>query len=1652
MSFLKAGLVPRTVHIVLSDSGWILEELARNITARLPYVSASLAIDTTAAIQYYMTYSTRKTKVSPIEMALFTHREEDARAAALFDEVAASVDHAVSMSNATDRLIAGLGVETRSCISPGVDLERFRPSLKIGVVGRTYHTGRKGEALVSAVMDIDDIDWHFTGEGWPGPALKIDSADLPAFYRSMDYILAPATNEGGPMSVVEALAVGTPVIASDVGWVKEFPHIPFERGNAQSLREVLTALRKEKFALSETVAGVTWDNWAQAHDVLFRRLLAGLSEPGLSLAPAMSRRVRSVGLMTHGLEDTTLGGPSLRVPRTALEMLNQGIHAKYSHNSDDSAETLDVVHAFNIWAPLDAVRLVHRLSRISRPIVFSPILLDFSEAAFWQVLVLKVFRQQQGSAEAEIAIETAFARFKSETIRPFDPEPGYIASLCHIAENVDAFIFLSQRERVLFETLTGRLPPNAHIVHNPVDATQFDGVSIDLFRDTYGLSDYVLCVGRIEHRKNQLLLATALAQTELPLVLIGHTGDHEYEHLVVKFGGSELRLLGRMEPGSPMLRSAIAGARVFALPSWAEGAPLAALEAAAAGVPLVVSDRSGELEYFGKHARYCDPGSPSSIRHAVLEAWDDVSNDHYVGELRKLVANAYSWDRHIKETLAVYESVGMNSAVGAQSTEALIEVKHHGIIFDVTTWLNNSQTQSGIVRVESAIARVLTDQEGLPVCFVAYTPSGRFAMVPREVIESGVLGGYGALLGSGFAQEDDLNVHFAAFSDLVTVGSSWMQNSAYAGYISTFARRHNFRLSILMHDLTPYLFPYWYVAGYAEKWVENCRQIVARTHRILVYSKSTEKDVRSFCWKQEVNCPQVEHIRLADEIGDFQGGEPTQNGLKARIFLKDRPFVLAVGGIHIRKNYSLIYDVWTLLHEDGADSLPQLVIVGGVAWNGNDIARAMREDHRVKHHIHILEDIDDSSLAWLYEHCLLTVYPSLYEGWGLPVGESLARGKICISSSSSSMCEIAPSLTDLLPPLDRAAWAARIRHYVRSASARTAREAKIRAEYSITTWAETTRAVRSALNQPVRLPRPDLYIPGAIATMASAEGRRYLADGWFTPENWGVWSGGRISTLKMRLPHVLEDDLVLTILGRIFKPASEARRYTLLVNGITCGTIEFPNHAGQNAISVPLVSRVRVPREAVGDLLDLEICLQVDALCRVQELNSKSADTRALGLGLVAFMLQVTAFADDAARLFSTRPDVREMLGIPVDQDLVGMLTDNVVRPSIRMAVPVDALSNFVRVGTPISGGGVTSHAGAIAVALGTARMHLGRDVSLGMTLRAAASSSREISTSVFVNDVYLTSCRISPNVAGYIVTVAPSVLGKSDPLRISLICDTSSSRTDGNFILTSLSLTYDDAASVELPLGSTLSCSAKTHISVICPQVRAESLIIMKTTPRVRPKLATQKSEEIKALPLEYQTQNNRAFTIFSIEEHAGHRNDLFRINFGSEDYSIFIGDNSYTGKDIEDTQEIYHVFLEEAPFKANLALGGITSTAIAWLEGWLEVDGDQSRWSGQSLCSILIRAGSCEIALLVQFISDPLVNGGFVVTVDHMPIQYRLEAVPETTLHVIKFMVLQTFPLLHIITVSRLPIRRPVDLGLNADERLLSMRIIDFGMIEHI
>ncbi len=170
--------------------------------------------------------------------------------------------------------------------------------------------------------------------------------------------------------------------------------------------------------------------------------------------------------------------------------------------------------------------------------------------------------------------------------------------------------------------------------------------------------------------------------------------------------------------------------------------------------------------------------------------------------------------------------------------------------------------------------------------------------------------------------------------------------------------------------------------------------------------------------------PHVEpdRIRVIHPASRFSANSRAFSKRRPRhpFFLTGRPFLLCTGTIEPRKNQQFLLKVYSLLRARGQVQLP-LVFAGGRGWLMADFEQSIRESNWADDVIS-LGYVDDSELAWLYSHCRINLYPSLYEGFGLPVLEGMGFGAPVVCSNTTSMPEIVADAGVVLNPVDQMAW------------------------------------------------------------------------------------------------------------------------------------------------------------------------------------------------------------------------------------------------------------------------------------------------------------------------------------------------------------------------------------------------------------------------------------------------------------------------------------------------------------------------------------------------------------------------------------------------------------------------------------------------------
>jgi glycosyltransferase involved in cell wall biosynthesis len=200
----------------------------------------------------------------------------------------------------------------------------------------------------------------------------------------------------------------------------------------------------------------------------------------------------------------------------------------------------------------------------------------------------------------------------------------------------------------------------------------------------------------------------------------------------------------------------------------------------------------------------------------------------------------------------------------------------------------------------------------------------------------------------------------------------------------------------VIHDLTPLLFPQlhrWHSQILQRLFL---RRILKRTSLVITNSNHTAKDIIShfpFCKDKTVvvypHLLRLEHI--VPDSGIFNK------------FNIHQPYFLFTGTIEPRKNLPLLLKAFQKVCSE-SDKQVMLVIAGGKGWKSDSFYDAL-SNHSFADRIICTGYVTDSHLSALYKNALAFVYPSLYEGFGLPVAEALSAGLPILVSRSSGMTE-----------------------------------------------------------------------------------------------------------------------------------------------------------------------------------------------------------------------------------------------------------------------------------------------------------------------------------------------------------------------------------------------------------------------------------------------------------------------------------------------------------------------------------------------------------------------------------------------------------------------------------------------------------------------
>ncbi len=332
------------------------------------------------------------------------------------------------------------------------------------------------------------------------------------------------------------------------------------------------------------------------------------------------------------------GGGEVQLLKTKEHLEKLGVFVKFFDIWGDKLRDFDILHVFG--SVKDALPMMEEAKRAGIKIVLSTICW-YNWRSAWET---------PGSWVTRAA---ALGRHAGKVFFPFVPSERK-----RMMEISDVLMPNSESEALQLERFFQVPRSKIVIIPNGVDPA-FSDAQAEPFIEKYSFRDFVLCVGRIEPRKNQLGMIRALSGTQVPFVLIGDFVKTypDYYQACRKAAGPNVHFLGGIPHSSELLRSAYAACRTFLLASWLETPGLAALEAGLAGATIVITQEGATREYFKDLAVYVNPADHGSIRSGILAAHERKKD----GLLQEHIRKNFSWEHTAQATLDAYQKLYSSS-------------------------------------------------------------------------------------------------------------------------------------------------------------------------------------------------------------------------------------------------------------------------------------------------------------------------------------------------------------------------------------------------------------------------------------------------------------------------------------------------------------------------------------------------------------------------------------------------------------------------------------------------------------------------------------------------------------------------------------------------------------------------------------------------------------------------------------------------------------------------------------------------------------------------------------------------------------------------------------------------------------------------------
>ena len=459
-------------------------------------------------------------------------------------------------------------------------------------------------------------------------------------------------------------------------------------------------------------------------------------------------------------------------------------------------------------------------------------------------------------------------------------------------------------------------------------------------------------------------------------------------------------------------------------------------------------------------------------------------------------------------------------------------------IKDLLEYVKHNVTYSGIQRVASEFLVYCFDNipgEIIPVVLGISNNIKKYDQDTLKKIHDAVSSGsatreiLNALL-KELNQKEEV-VYIEPDSVYFMIGAFWVDDN-YKYIIPL--KRLGVKFVLFVHDLIQIRNKEYVHTAANEKFLSSFTDVIYLVDMIIANSFYVANDVKLFIDEYLSNnliaSPEVVAVQLATEHREIKATAKDLMFID-NIELLSKPYVLCVGTMEIRKNNIYLVKVWErLIQLYGIKHVPNLVFCGKRGWNNEQFFQYIEMKRYCGSWLYLIESAPESLLSLLYENSLFTCFVSFAEGWGLPISESLAHGKLCVASNVTSMPEAGGDFCLYVNPYDIDSGFEVIKQLVEDQGLIKNKSDAIKISFQTKTWSDFSREILNHLKQASQISSSKVYCyipPSKLALTGNADIRESFEQGlpllsskmaattgWHQIEDWGVWACNKIASFE----------------------------------------------------------------------------------------------------------------------------------------------------------------------------------------------------------------------------------------------------------------------------------------------------------------------------------------------------------------------------------------------------------------------------------------------------------------------------------------------------------------------------------------------------------